>query len=125
MDFRKCFTHFQLYRLHNYWPYCFIFGSLKFPTAVVHTDLYIGSLSTLDMGKEDKRCFLLVSQTKFFLICPLRSCHAFCESFEHDKSYENVFLEEGKNILLSYKSCEKHLYLLLLLCIGQMKINHD
>lgn len=91
MSFRKYFIHFRHYRLQNYWPYCFSFGNLKFPMAVVHSDLYIGSLSILDMGQADKSCFSLVSQTEFFLICPLRPCHAFCESFGHDKSYENVF----------------------------------
>lgn len=70
--------------------------------AVVHTDLYIGSLSILDMGQADKSCFPLVSQTESFLICPLRPCHAFCESFEHDKSYENVFLEEGQSVVFSF-----------------------
>lgn len=114
-----------LYRLHNYWLYCFVFGSLKFPMAVVHTDLYIGSLSILDMGQADKSCFPLVSQTEFFLICPLRPCHAFCESFGHDKSYENAFLEEGQSVVFSYKSCENHFrYLLLLLCTKQRKTNH-
>lgn len=68
----------------------------EIPLAVVHTDLYIGSLSILDMGQADKSCFPLVSQTESFLICLLRPCHAFCESSGHDKSYENVFLEESK-----------------------------
>lgn len=126
MSFRKCFIHFRLYRVHNCWPYCFVFGSLKFPMVVVHTDLCIGSLSILGMGQADKSCFPLVSQTEFFLICPLRPCHAFYESFGHDKSYKYVFLEEGQNVVFAYKSCENHFgYLLLLLCTKQSKTNCD
>lgn len=83
--------------------------------AVVHSDLYIGSLSILDMGQADKSCFSLVSQTEFFLICPLRPCHAFCESFGHDKSYENALLKEGQNAVFCWKSSENHFRYLLLM----------
>lgn len=70
--------------------------------AVVHSDLYIGSLSTLDKGQANKSCFPPISQTESFLICPFRPCHAFCESFGHDKSYENLFLEEGQSVILFF-----------------------
>lgn len=122
MSFRKCSVHFRLYRIHSYWPCCFVFGILKFPMAVVHTDLYTGLLSILDMDQADKSCFPLVHQTELFLICPLRPCHAFCECFGHDKSQEKPFLQEGQNVLLSYERYESDFkYLLLLPCTKQRK----
>lgn len=123
MSFKKYFIHFRHYRLQNYWPYCFSFGNLKFPMAVVHSDLYIGSLSILDMGQADKNCFSLVSQTEFFLICPLRPCHAFCESFGHDKSYENVFTwGRPKN---SVERAQKIISGIYCWCAKQRKTSHD
>lgn len=91
-----CFIHFRVYNLRNYWPDCFVFGSLKFPMAVVHTDLYISSLSILDMGQADKSCFPLVSQTEFFLICPLRPCHVFGEFLDMTNHVRIRFLRKAK-----------------------------